>query len=230
MTKPSRARLAVYVAAPCIALAAFLVARGSRRVPEPAAASSAFAPASPSTPPASSAVDPALVRAVADEVDRRNRETRNERDAFQNAGWTFVETAPPDPAIVDLDPAKLDGHEAELRAQLVSTTAPPEQAPRVLAIAERARDVATRVAAAEALGRMGSNGQEALMQLLSHGKLDAGDAARAVAAQTILPPIGDPALTHDLDELVRSPALTTDERTQLTLTLAIARRTPGATR
>lgn len=230
MTMPSRARLAFFVVVPCVVLAALVVTRGSRRVAEPVATSSAFAPTNPNTPPAGSAVDPALVRAVADEVDRRNRETRNERDSFQNAGWTFVQTAPPDQAIVDLDPAKLDGHEAALRAQLVSTTAPPEQAPHVLAIAERARDVATRVAAAEALGRMGSNGQEALMQLLSHGKLDAGDAARAVAAQTILPPIGAPALTHDLEELVRSPALTPDERTQLTHTLAIAQRIRGAAR
>ncbi len=227
---PPRARLAIVVAVPCVALGLFALGRGTRTVPEPVATTSAFAPSSSNAPPPGTNVDPAIVTAVADEVDRRNRESKTDRDAFQNAGWTFVQTPEPDRALVDLDPAKLDGHEAELRAQLVSTTAPPEQAPRVLAIAERANDVATRVAAAEALGRMGSNGQEALMQLLSRGKLDAGDAARAVATSTIAPPIGNAALTHDLEELVRAPTLTPAERTQLTHTLAIAQKAPGATR
>lgn len=207
-----------------VAIGVGIAALGAGRVSSHASAKAASGRAETVVIAPSASVDPALVAAVADEVDRRNREARRDREAFENAGWTLVDTQPPEQALLDVDPALLDGREPELRTQLLSTTAPPERAPRVLTIAERAHDPATRVAAVEALGRMASEGQIALVQLLMRSRLDATDPAYGVAATLIRPPIDDAALTHDIEQLAQAASLAPNVRQQLSSTLSVAHR------
>src|SRR5439155_1761978 len=104
-------------------------------------------------------------RGVEATVAARNRETARETDAFTRAGWTMVAAPAPDARLTALDPALLEGRERELRVQIASTVAAPELAPRLGRIARAAHEPATRVAAVEALGRIGTH--EAQTELLA---------------------------------------------------------------
>src|SRR5262249_39605411 len=116
----------------------------------------------PGTPAATEVADKRA--AVEATVQKRNRESGRDTEAFTRAGWTMVGEAPPDPRPTAPDPALLQGRERELRVQMASTVATPELAPRLGQIARDAHDPATRVAAVEALGRIGT--REAQSQLL----------------------------------------------------------------
>jgi len=198
------------------------IAQRPDRVAEPVAPSRLVAQTVRPATTAAPHVDPVLITAVMAEVDRMNVEARKDREAFVAAGWTMTETAPPDPRLVEFDPSLLDGHEAELRAQLQSAAAPPDHAPQVLAIAESAREIATRVAAVGSLARMGADGQAGLSHLIAGGKLPPGDPARELAVASIQPPLFDADRKADLQALVASPALTEQEKKQLSAALSRA--------
>lgn len=124
-------------------------------------------------------------RRVAETVAQKNRAQPRSRDAFLADGWTMVATPPPDPRLLRLDPALLEGREPELRLQLASTSLLPEHAGRVGLIARRAHAVETRIAAIEALGRAGEAGQRELVALLSSMRDD--DPARALIEWLLRP-------------------------------------------
>src|SRR6266542_3303937 len=116
-------------------------------------------------------------RLVAATVAERNRGGEQQQEAFHRAGWTLVTTPPPDARLVALDPGLLPAREGELRQQIASTVASPAAASRLREIVRAAREPATRVAAVDALGRIGTaESQGALEQLL--GELPAEDEAR----------------------------------------------------
>src|SRR3954466_13577552 len=72
----------------------------------------------PAVPPPSAA-GPDRLNAVQKFVDQKNSESSKQKEAFVAAGWEIVkDVPPPDMKLVSLDPALLDGREADLRQQI----------------------------------------------------------------------------------------------------------------
>jgi hypothetical protein len=167
-------------------------------------------------------------RLVAATVAERNRAGEQQQEAFHRAGWTLVTAAPPDARLVGLDPGLLPAREGELRQQLASTVASPAAAPRLREIVKAAREPATRVAAVEALGRIGAGeSQAALEQLL--GELPAEDEARRHIVPLLRPKSLDEPGAARLAGMLDSPSLTAEEKEQLAFTLALLRLRDGVT-
>jgi hypothetical protein len=165
-------------------------------------------------------------RAVAAAVAEGNRAGEQQAEAFHRAGWTLVATAPPDARLVALDPELLPAREAELRQQIASTVAAPTATPRLLQIAKSAREPATRVAAVDALGRIGTpEAQVALAQLLV--ELPPEDEARRQIVPLLRPRALDEPGAARLAGMLDSPSLTAVEKEQLAFTLALLRLRDG---
>jgi hypothetical protein len=162
-------------------------------------------------------------RGVEATVAARNRETARESDAFTRAGWTMVAAPAPDARLLALDPALIDqggGRERELRVQIASTVAAPELAPRLGRIARAAHEPATRVAAVEALGRIGTHeAQTELLALLPDLPVD--DDARRQLVPLLRPNGLDDELATRLAAQLDGGTLTATEKKQLAFTLAL---------
>jgi hypothetical protein len=153
-------------------------------------------------------------------VAQRNRETAREAERFARAGWTMVATEPPDARLTALDPSLLEGRERELRVQIASTVPGPELAPRLSRIVRAAHEPATRVAAVEALGRIGTHEAQAeLLALLPSLPVD--DEARRQLVPLLRPNGLDDELAARLAAQLDSPTLTATEKKQLAFTLAL---------
>ncbi len=163
----------------------------------------------------------AAKRAADKEVAEKNQEAGKDKRAFAEGGWELVKTAPPDARVVGLDPALLNGREAELRVQVSSTVAAPAQTGKLAEIARRASDEQTRTVAVEALGRVGgSDAQHALFELLS-ADLPADDAARRAIVPLLRPTDLNEPYASELARTLDSSKVTPVERKQLAFTLAL---------
>jgi hypothetical protein len=163
------------------------------------------------------------VRAI---VRAKNALEPREADAFRARGWTIVSAPPPDARLVALDPALVrTPREAELRAQIASTSASPADVPNLTAIARATRDAHTRFVAVEALGRAGGReAQRALRDLLLDENFgDADDPARRQLAALLRPTALDDPWAAELAALLDARALAGDAaaRKQIAFTLAL---------
>jgi hypothetical protein len=152
-------------------------------------------------------------------VAQKNREYEGHRLDFTSDGWEFVDAPPPDPALAAGSPELLGAREAELRAQLV--TAPPgvEHLGNVVAVATRARDASTRVAAIEAIAAMGpGEPQRVLLDVMQ--RLDPDDPARRALVSLVRPASVDDPFARDVAALLDAPSVAPDERSQIAMTLA----------
>ncbi len=161
--------------------------------------------------------------AVQKVVQLRNQESRAQAKAFEDAGWEVTRgTAPPDHRLVALDPSLLKGREAELREQMASTTARPEDAKNLAQIAKEAKELETRWTAVEGLYRIaGDGGQKELYELLRDGSLAQGDEARGLIAPRLQPQNLDDSYAADVARLLDNPGLSLVEKTQIATTLAL---------
>lgn len=174
----------------------------------------------PGAPAATDVSGAAGRKAVEATVAQRNRDNAREAEAFTRAGWKMVAEPPPDPRLTALDPALVDSRERELRVQIASTVAPPELAPRLGQIARSAHEPATRVAAVEALGRIGTHeAQTELLALLP--TLPEDDDARRQIVPLLRPTALDTAFATSLAAQLDGQTLTTTEKQQLAFTLAL---------
>jgi hypothetical protein len=113
---------------------------------------------------------------------------RQDRGGFERPGGTLVTSAAPGVRLEGLDPALVDGHEADLRAQLATTTPRPDQARNVGEIARRAHSPELRFAAVDALGRTrGDDARDELLSLLTDGSIPAGEPAHRAIAPALRP-------------------------------------------
>lgn len=174
-------------------------------------------------PPAvapSGSVQAQQVAAVEAVVAAKNAEASQQVKAFVDDGWTIVKTAPPDMALLSASPTLLPNREAELRAQLAS--APPDKKflSNVVTIATDAREPSTRVAAVEAIARMGAGDpQHALVSVAK--KLSPNDPARRAAFGAMRPTNMTDAFVVSMAALLDDPAVLAGERKQLASTLAM---------
>jgi hypothetical protein len=168
------------------------------------------------------------VRGVAATVAARNRNIDREEQQFRRAGWTMVASEPPDPRLVALDPTLLPTREAELRVQIASTVASPAEAPRLHQIVLQAHDAATRLAAVDALGRVGAPEAQAELEKLL-GELAPDDDARKQIVPLLRPRALDDESGTRLLALLDSPSLTPVEKKQLAFTLALVGLRDGVT-
>ncbi len=153
-------------------------------------------------------------------VAAKNRESERQRSAFEGEGWASVDAAAPDLALSSASPGLLATREPELRAQLLSAPPDREHLDNVAAIAARARDPGTRIAAVEAMARMGQGDpQRALVDTLK--KLVPGDPARRALVPLLKPTsMADP-FALELAALLDWAGATPDERQQMAMTLAL---------
>ncbi len=162
-------------------------------------------------------------------VASRNRASDEERAAFEAAGWTFVAAPEPDHRVVALDPSLLGRDEAALRVQIASTAAGPAHVANLAAIARGASALPTRLAAVEALGRVGDEpAQRALLALLGAG-LPEDDPVRREVAPLLRPPHLDHPLAAELAALLEGSVATSVEKRQVALTLALIGLRDGVT-
>lgn len=163
-------------------------------------------------------------------VAQQDRANAAQADAVQSAGWSLVETAPPDERVVALDPSLLTDREAELRVQLASTVPLPTAIPNLIAIAKSGARTETRTAAVDALARVGDPlSQRALLALLGNGGLAADDPARLVVAARIHPTALDDPFATEVAQVLDAGTLTTAETQQLAFTLALIGLRDGMT-
>jgi hypothetical protein len=117
-------------------------------------------------------------------------------------------------------PELLPTREAELRAQLVSAPPGEERLQNVAAIATQAHDSATRVAAVEALARMGpGDPQRALLDVMR--QLDPDDPARRRLVALLRPESTADPIAGELIALLEAPSVTDDEKDQIAMTVAL---------
>jgi hypothetical protein len=153
-------------------------------------------------------------------VARNNATLMAQRRAFEADGWTFVEVAAPDPALIAASPELLATREAELRAQLLSAPPGEEQLQNVATIATQARDSETRVAAVEALSKMGpGDPQRALVDVMR--RLDPAEPARRRLVALLRPASTADPVALDLIALLASPSVSDDEKDQIAMTVAL---------
>lgn len=164
-------------------------------------------------------------------VAERNRAARQDEDAFKADGWTMVKADPPDARLSSFDPSLLaQGREEELRRQLTSTVASPEQARRIARIALEAKEQKTRFAAVDALGHIyGDEAQEALLDLLTGGQLPPTDFVRQQIAPLLRPRDLDDGIALKMAALLDDPRLTATEKHQIAFTLALVSIRDGMT-
>lgn len=227
--KSSRKLLWLAVPAALLALLALVAARGSSTSPADSAAqptadaagreASAASQGKAAARAAATSAKPATAAEVRRAVEEKNRGPAADQRAFAAAGWKMVEVAPPDLRLSKADPALLAGREDELRTQIASTTATPDQADNLAEIARRASEDSTRVAAVEALGRLGPAGQQNLLGLLDG--LPEGDRARREVVPLLRPESLDSALAKDLAARLDSRGPSAIEKKQLAFTLAL---------
>ena len=166
------------------------------------------------------AAGPDSSAAVGKFVAQKNAESARERDNFVHQGWQLVDVPPPDMRLVALDPSLLKGRERELRQQIASTVASPDEARNLAQIAREASEEPTQVAAVEALGRIHSDeAQDRLLDLLH--VLPDGTMARREIAPLLRPrDLSDPRAAT-LAQLLDSSELNPVERKQIAFTLAL---------
>jgi hypothetical protein len=170
----------------------------------------------------SKAAQASAVREVERIARERNRAGEQDRKAFQADGWEIVKTDAPEPRLLALDPALLTDREDDLRVQLASTVAAPQQAPNLSEIARRGSKPETRTAAVEALGRIGGReSQRELLGLLTNAGLEAEDPARRAITPLLRPANLREPFASELARLLDSSKLTAVERKQLAFTLAL---------
>jgi hypothetical protein len=173
-------------------------------------------------PAAERATDQIEVRRLRVEgvVARNNAAPVAQRRAFAAAGWTFVDVPAPDPALMSASPELLPAREAELRAQLLSAPPGEEELQNVAVIATQARDSETRVAAVEALARMGpGDPQRALLDVMR--QLDPADPARRSLVALLHPEsMADP-IARDLIALLDAASISDDEKDQIAMTVSL---------
>jgi len=166
------------------------------------------------------AAGPDRLSAVQKFVAQKNSEAGREQEKFVRAGWQMVEVEPPDVKLVALDPALLASRESELRQQIASNSATPDQAANLSAIARGAHDESTQVAAVEALGRIvGDAGQDQLLDLL-HALPDGSLARREVAPLLHPSDLSEPRAAR-LAQLLDAGELNAVEKKQLAFTLSL---------
>jgi hypothetical protein len=166
------------------------------------------------------AAGPDRSAAVAKFVAQKNAESARDQEAFVRAGWQMVQAPPPDPKLIALDPSLLPAREAELRQQISSTSASPAQAANLARIAREAGEEQTRIAAVEALGRIG--GDEAQDQLLGLLRaLPDGTPARREVAPLLRPRDLSDSRAAALAQLLDSRDLDPVERKQIAFTLSL---------
>jgi len=154
-------------------------------------------------------------------IARNNAALLAQRRAFEADGWTFVEVAAPDPALVTASPELLATREAELRAQLLSAPPGREHLQNVATIATQARDAETRVAAVDALARMGpGDPQRALLDVMR--QLDPVDPARRTLVALLHPEGTADPIARDLIALLDAPSVTDDERDQIAMAVSLS--------
>jgi hypothetical protein len=174
--------------------------------------------------PAGAPTDMAERVAAADRlVAALNQHVGQEARRFEADGWTMVSAPPPDERLVGYDPGLLrEGREGELRVQLASTVPPSRFARNVATIVVTASDPATREAAADALGRIGTEGsREAIIDILTSGKLDPEDLGRRSLAAYLRPVDLDDPQAAKIAGLIDHPALSSVERQQIAFNLAL---------
>lgn len=164
-----------------------------------------------------------LLANVENVVKMRNHEAREQRRAFEADGWEVTQGGtPPDDRLVGYDPKLLKDREAELREQISSTTAKPEDAHNLAQIATQAKELETRWHAVESLYRIaGEEGQKELFGLLRDGSLAPTDQARSLIAPRLQPEALDTSYAADLARLLDSPTLLLVEKVQIATNLAI---------
>ena len=174
-----------------LGLSAWLLKSGgsiSQAAPAPTTAAAKQNATSGATPNA--ARDQArLLANVENVVKLRNQESQAQRRAFEADGWEVTQGGtPPDDRLTGFDPKLLKDRESELREQLSSTTAKPEDAHNIAQIAAQAKELETRWNAVESLYRIaGEEGQKELFGLLRDGSLAQTDEARSLIAPRSAP-------------------------------------------
>lgn len=161
-------------------------------------------------------------------VAAKNAEPSQNAKAFTDDGWALVDAAPPDPLSTSMSPTLIGKRESELRLQLSS--APPDRKylANVVTVATDAHDAATRVAAVEAIARMGAGDpQFALVSVMK--KLPKTDAARIALVPLLQPASTTDALTVVIAALLDDAAVAADERKTLAMTLAAVATHEGTT-
>jgi hypothetical protein len=169
---------------------------------------------------APSATGPDRLAAVQKFVAQKNEESGRQQEEFVHAGWTMVKVPPPDAKLLSLDPSLLQGREADLRQQISSSSATPDQAANLARIAREAQDESTQVAAVDALGHIhGEEGQDQLIDLL-HTLPDGTMARREVAPLLHPRDLSDPRAAK-LAQLLDARDLNAVERKQIAFTLSL---------
>lgn len=222
---PSRSRVRALVALSLVAFAGVLVVWASGRDDRKRSRveTSELPVAQRLLPAAERAADQIEARHLQVEaiVARNNAALLAQRRAFEADGWTFVEVAAPDPALVAASPELLATREAELRAQLLSAAPGEEQLQNVATIATQARDSETRVAAVEAIARMGpGDPQRALLEVMR--QLDPADPARRRLVALLHPESTADPIARDLIALLDAPSVTDDEKDQIAMTVSLS--------
>jgi len=160
-------------------------------------------------------------------VAERNGEASREAQAFVSEGWTFVEAPEPDPLLVSSSPALLPQREAELSVQLASAPPGPEYLENVVQVAAGGRELRTRIAAVEAIARMGDGRpQRALLELLN--RMPPDDDARRVVVSRLRPSGSEGPTALAMAALLDSPYVSRAEKEQLAWTLALVSLGEGA--
>lgn len=153
-------------------------------------------------------------------VDSKNAALEDQRRAFAADGWTFVDAPAADPALTSASPDLLPSREAEIRAQLLSAPPGRDRLENVAAIAVRASESETRVAAVEAIARMGAGEpQRALLSVM--GALDPSDPARRALVPLLRPASTADPIALELITLLDARWVTSDEKDQIALTIVL---------
>jgi len=154
------------------------------------------------------------------QVARLNRVERARTAAHAVDGWELVDTEPPDPAVVALDPALLSDREEELRVQLASVSLDPGNVGAAATIAARTRDPRTREAAILALGRCRADGaQDALVDLYDR---IADPAERGLVIDQLRPADPDGAVADWMVGALGSPDVPAEHKRRIASGLVVA--------
>ncbi|MGZ3450615.1 MAG: hypothetical protein ACXVEF_13525 [Polyangiales bacterium] len=186
-----------------------------RRSDEPAAMATPQASA-----PAIAATSSIRAQQAESIVAANNVVSAKQAKAFTDDGWVLVDAPPPDPLLLSASPTLIGKRERELRWQLSS--APPDEKylSNVVTIATDAHDAETRVAAVEAIARMGAGDPRfALVSVMK--KLAKTDPARRALVPLLRPTSTTDALTIVIAALLDDSTVTPDERKTLAMTLAV---------
>ena len=214
-----------------LALALVLVSCNSAGLARPGAKNGKAQ--APPTPPTQAAAPPASdptqaqreqeAREVQAEVDANNALEDADKKAFVGAGWTLVNgIAPADDALVTYAPALLSEREAELRAQLASTTPKVGDIANLLAIIHQTHSDDVRFTAIDALGRIDDDqAGAALYALLTDGTLPSDASLRGMVASLLRPDNLDADLAAQMVSALDRGDLSARVRAQIATNLAM---------